>query len=344
MTTGLQGFSNVVTMFRDYLLILGVPGAKFGTNYADITGEIDWVKAMAVQWQETAQKSGAKLVSLCGHDSVPWDLSVSKMQEMLQRKCGDDLKTVTFWDDLRGSAPGGTLATILNALGGKTIKAPRGEFDPFLRLPDGSKSKYVCKASNPVFIGRANSPWENTSQTGERWTAPFVMAGVNSQVVRWSHALRQSGSNSLTYSEMQLCPDFRGAFVSYFGLATMGALILNPLTLPLMKKYALPKPGEGPSMEKMLKKNYLCVFGEGIGAKGNRVECIMYFPRDAGCLDTSRMLVESALCLAKDDLKTPGGFWTPSTGMGDHLFNRLIESGTHFHSRVIRKEETKAKL
>jgi hypothetical protein len=40
--------------------------AKFGTHYVDITGEVDWVKSMYGLWQETAQKTGAKLVSFCG--------------------------------------------------------------------------------------------------------------------------------------------------------------------------------------------------------------------------------------------------------------------------------------
>lgn len=42
--------------------------AKYGTHYVDITGEVDWVKAMLCQWQETAQKTGAKIISFCGHE------------------------------------------------------------------------------------------------------------------------------------------------------------------------------------------------------------------------------------------------------------------------------------
>lgn len=41
--------------------------AKLGTHYVDITGEVDWVKAMLCQWQATAQESGAKIISFCGH-------------------------------------------------------------------------------------------------------------------------------------------------------------------------------------------------------------------------------------------------------------------------------------
>ena len=324
--------------------------AKFGTHYVDITGEVDWVKAMVVQWQSTAQQTGAKLISFCGHDSIPWDLCVYKMQQEMQEKCQDDLATVTFWDEMRGEAPGGTLATVLNSIEGNSVRAPRGDFDPFLKLPDGSKSKFVAKAQNPSFIAKSNSPWDKAGGKtySNRWTAPFLMAGINSQVVRWSHALRRSGNPSLVYREMQVCPDFRAAFLSFFGLAAFGTMLLNPLTSTLMKKYVLPKPGDGPSMDKMVKKHYLTIYGEGIGVKGNRAECIMYFPRDVGCLDTSRMLIESALTLVQDEEKLPsvgGGFWTPSTAMGQRLLDRLVDTGTHFLLRVVKKEEvTRAKL
>jgi Saccharopine dehydrogenase NADP binding domain len=41
--------------------------AKFGTHYVDITGEVDWVKAMMCLWQSTAHTAGAKLISFCGN-------------------------------------------------------------------------------------------------------------------------------------------------------------------------------------------------------------------------------------------------------------------------------------
>ena len=50
--------------------------AENGTHYCDITGEIDWVRIMIDKYDDVARKSGAKIVSMCGHDCVPWDLSV----------------------------------------------------------------------------------------------------------------------------------------------------------------------------------------------------------------------------------------------------------------------------
>lgn len=46
--------------------------ARYGTNYVDITGETGWNKDMIMKWDEKAQETGAKIVSLCGCDSIPW--------------------------------------------------------------------------------------------------------------------------------------------------------------------------------------------------------------------------------------------------------------------------------
>jgi short subunit dehydrogenase-like uncharacterized protein len=43
------------------------------------------------------------------------------------------------------------------------------------------------------------------------------------------------------------------------------------------------------------------------------------------------MLGEAALCLALDDTRTRGGFWTPASAMGNALTQRLIHrAGLHF--------------
>jgi len=232
--------------------------AKFGTHYVDITGEVDWVKAMLCQWQETAQKTGARLIPFCGHDSIPWDISYLKLQQLLGDECNDKLKTITFWDAMRGEAPGGTFATILNSVTGDSHRPPKMDFDPFLRLPDGTKSKYVCKSDLPTFPVKAESNGiELTSGKNKHqqqpWASPFIMAMVNSQVVRWTHALIGQGSTSVTYKETAVDPDFKTAFVNYMGVAMAGSMLFNPITLHFLKT-KMTKLGEGPSMEAMEKK------------------------------------------------------------------------------------------
>jgi short subunit dehydrogenase-like uncharacterized protein len=161
------------------------------------------------------------------------------------------------------------------------------------------------------------------------------MSAVNLDVISWSQALR--GGAPLKYSEVLIQPDFKTAFVSYFQLVVFLTGIFNPITKYLLANFVLPKPGQGPSMEYMEKSCFLSVTMLGIGSKGSRAMSTMYFPRDAGYLDTARMLAEAGLCMAlqEDDLPTNGGgFFSPGYGLGKVLLQRLINTGTYFQSSI----------
>ena len=47
---------------------------------------------------------------------------------------------------------------------------------------------------------------------------------------------------------------------------------------------------------------------------------------DPGYGSTSKMLAESAVCLALDSLDVGGGFWTPASSMGNKLLARLSKN------------------
>jgi short subunit dehydrogenase-like uncharacterized protein len=297
--------------------------AKFGTHYVDITGETAFTKTMMLKWEKTAKQTGAKIISFCGHDSVPWDLTVMKLEQILKQKTGEDLVTVTCMDEIVSVPSGGTLLTISLAMDGKSMKAP--ETNPFLNAVSSTKFDF------PLFVKKSKYLWNGETC----YTEPFLMSSINAEVVGWSQALR--GSPSLTYSECRVGPDWKTAFVNWMGLVAGMTALMNPITGSLLKKFVIPKPGEGPTMADMENKHFLCIAAEGIGSKGSRVESMLYFSKCPGYLETGRMVVESGLSLALEEAALPvkdGGFFTPSVGMGDVLLDRLTRTGTYFASRV----------
>jgi short subunit dehydrogenase-like uncharacterized protein len=54
---------------------------------------------------------------------------------------------------------------------------------------------------------------------------------------------------------------------------------------------------------------------------------------DPGYSETAKMLAESALCLAQDDLSCAGGVLTPAAAMGPSLLARLQDAGLQFEIR-----------
>ncbi|MDH3308762.1 MAG: hypothetical protein OEO77_14765 [Acidimicrobiia bacterium] len=87
----------------------------------------------------------------------------------------------------------------------------------------------------------------------------------------------------------------------------------------------LPDSGEGPDQETRESGEWKIVL---IGKMDNgaTVRTIVGGEGDPATDSTSRMLVESALCLARDAEKIPvgGGSWTPAAAMEDLLLDRLI--------------------
>jgi len=308
--------------------------AYTGTDYCDITGETEWVKENILLFGDLAKESGARIVSLCGHDSIPWDLSVHTLAKLLNEK-GENLAKVTFMDEIQGGPSGGTLATMIHAIEGgsnvdQAIPPARTKHNPLMLSADNKTvSPFKTKNQSPLLF---------PVKAFGSWIAPFVMSVINFDAVRRSAALRTCGNGSLVYVEGMHCPDFKTSVVHTIGLFTGVALLLvNPLRNLLMNYGTIPKPGEGPSL-KTMKNGFLRVTGYGEGDKGGRVNSVMYFDVDAGYRDTSRMLMESGLTLVLNgkDLKCGGGVMTPGYALGDHLLNRLVKTGTRFATKIVK--------
>ena len=166
------------------------------------------------------------------------------------------------------------------------------------------------------------------------WIAPFFMAEVNGNVVKRSNALLgYSSEKILTYSEVQVFPDAFAAFNASVGLA-LGLLVLAfyPLRFLLIHSNLLPAPGSGPDL-KQLQRGFLRITAVGRGGNGSQKSAELFFPNDAGYIDTARMLVESGLSVvSRASSSTPiaGGFYTPAAAMGDTVLDRLIAGGCVF--------------
>ena len=98
-----------------------------------------------------------------------------------------------------------------------------------------------------------------------------------------------------------------------------------PPTRALLNRFVLPQPGEGPDREQRETGFFKIVV---VGTAGeHQVRVRIDGKRDPGYGATSRMLGESAACLALDGDALPvgGGSWTPASCMADALRPRLAQ-------------------
>jgi short subunit dehydrogenase-like uncharacterized protein len=131
-------------------------------------------------------------------------------------------------------------------------------------------------------------------------------------------------------------PDFRYSHfaslrrlpVAVGGVLGVGALVglaqVAPARRALLRRLS---PGQGPSAAKRAASWFTVTF---VGEGGGQRVVTRVAGGDPGYDETAKMLAESALCLAFDELPTTAGQVTTAAAMGDALLTRLQRAGIVF--------------
>ena len=296
--------------------------AETGTDYCDITGETHWLKEMLVKYESLAQLTGARLVSCCAFDSIPSDLGVYFLQKESKNKYASLLPNVKMRvAAVRGGVSGGTVASILGFIDAlRDNSVVRSEsMDPY----------QLCRERPKRTMGKQRFPFPRYDSEFKSWTTPFIMEATNTRVVLRSNSISKNshGDKPFAYSEAMLTGSgFRGllsAVLIFIGLSLAAVLLFFRPPRLIITKLFLPAPGRGPTEESQL-QGYFDIRFLGSNDKGQRLAVKVTGDRDPGYGSTAKMAAQSALCLAGTPReKTPGGFWTPSTSMGEALLSRL---------------------
>ena len=300
-----------------------------GTNYCDITGETQWIRRIIDKYHKLAEKNNIKIINSCGFDSIPSDMGVYYFQKRIFEKTGEYASMINMRvAGAKGGISGGTYNSLSNVL-----EEARVDKDVRKTLINPYGLNPVGKQFGPDKPDLQKVIYDKISKS---WIAPFVMAGINTKIVRRSHALIDFKYGSdFSYDEATLAgKGVPGKIKGYISLIPIflatrkkGSIIKN------IVDYILPKSGEGPSETKRINGYYNLRFYLTIGNKTYASKVIG--DMDPGYGSTSKMLAESAICLALDKTPERFGILTPSVGLGDSLLKRLQENaGLTFESNI----------
>lgn len=283
--------------------------AAAGTDYVDLTGEPEFVDRMWLRHHEQAQRSGARLVHCCGFDSIPHDLGAYFTVKQLPE--GVPL-TVNGYVRTGAEFSGGTFSSAINGFGRarQTLSVARRRRQAEQR-PAGRKVRAA-----PLRARRDNDLGG--------WVVPLPT--IDGDVVRRSAVALERYGPDFTYGHHAVARHLSSVAMTTGGVGAALVLAQLPPTRKLLLK-AFPSPGEGPSEETRAKSWFRITF---VGEGGGERIVTEVSGGDPGYSETSKMLAESGLCLAFDELPETAGQVTTAAAMGDALLDRLQAAGIGF--------------
>lgn len=277
--------------------------ATHGTDYVDLSGEPAWMQHTIEAYHSLAQRSGARIVHSCGFDSIPFDLGVFHLQEHAKAITGSPVSRVK-----------GRVRAMNGSFSGGTIASLRATMAAAAENPDIITTLLNPFALTGGFTG-PTQPNGNEPRYDEElssWSAPFIMATINSKNIHRSNFLMgHPYGEAFAYDEMLLTGDGDQGKATAEFVAKDNTLATSPL-----------KPGEGPSREEREAGNYKTLF-VAESPSGDMLMTSVSGDRDPGYGSTSKMLAEAALCLLMNPGLGSGGVQTPAAAMGQPLIDRL---------------------
>jgi len=158
--------------------------AEAGTHYVDLTGETLFIRRSIDDCDAIAKETGAKIVHSCGFDSIPSDLGVFALHLAAARDGDGRLgRTKMAVVSASGGFSGGTIASAMHQMSETRGNPALAKVlaDPYALSPD--------RAAEPSPGDGPDRRSASFDTDWKAWASPFVMALINTRVVRRSNAL-----------------------------------------------------------------------------------------------------------------------------------------------------------
>lgn len=285
--------------------------AEAGIDYVDLTGEPQFVDEMWLAYHETAVATGARLVHACGFDSIPYDLGV--LHTVQQLPAGAPI-TIKGYIRAKASFSAGTYHSALGQLG--QFRGSRAAARQRRARESRPTDRRVRGGGG---VGRAEPPVKGFG---------VPLPTLDPQIVlRSARALERYGPD-FTYEHHA---HFRTRRMMALAAPVLGAVAVGALIPPVRALLVrLKSSGDGPSEDERERSWFTLTL---VGTSGDTKLVTTVRGGDPGYTETSKMLAESAMCLAYDDLPAVAGQTTTAVAMGSALINRLQNAGIDFATR-----------
>ena len=290
---------------------------RLGTDYVDLSGETPYAASLIDRYHHAAEAAGVHIVPMSGYDSIPSDLGVLFAVNQVRDRWDQPTRSCKSVCNMAGQLSGGTLATGIE-MGRDFPEAAALAKEPFAMGGGTVPRAEDMDLQAAVF-----------DETAQCWTMPFMMATINTRVVRRSNAWLHYGL-AFGYQEVAKAPSQEVAEKVAAAEKRSASKESWKMAAKMRDAGKLPKQGEGPSEEVRAKSWFSHdIYAE--AADGRKLVCRVS-GGDPGYGETAKMVAQSALCLLfdKERLARKGGVLTSAAAGGTFLIDRLNGAGIKF--------------
>lgn len=329
---------STVGPYGKYGLPIVAACAAAGTDYADLTGEVPFVRSCIDRYHKQAIESGARIVHSCGFDSIPSDLTVYALHRRVVDDGAGELGDTTFVlraSSYAGGFSGGMVSSMADLIQMSSDTETRRLLDdPYSLSPNRSAEPDLGR--QPDLQVRKGS--DIAPELRGVWTGGYLMGLYNTRCVRrtnalldWSYGRRFRYAETLSMGTSPAAPMAAAMTNATIANATrFGGRYLDMLPSGFLDSVR-PAPGVGRTEGS---RGYYKVETYTTTTRGARYVATMTQHSDPGYTATAMMLGESAIALAteRDRLADRYGVLTPAAAMGDALLARLPAAGATLHT------------
>jgi short subunit dehydrogenase-like uncharacterized protein len=316
-----------------------------GAHYADLTGELPFVREIVEDFHGPASQAGVKIVQVCGFEALPPDLLVALAAEQAGAQWGEGLAAV---DLEAGFVPPPGLPRPSDGISGGTfqsLSAVAGAdgaaliTDPALLITDPAVAAAVRRVSpieltprrgarGAVIAPMSPAPFINPAVIHRTAALKAAADGRPAEPFRYREGMAIDGRAASAPARWAVAGALSATQVGLRALARARPAVRRPIASALAR--VGPSSGFGPAAERLEGWRWtMTAFARTTG--GRELELILQADGHPGYLATARMLGEAGMLLA-EDAATPAtaGCLTPASALGTGSAARFERAGVRF--------------
>ena len=316
-----------------------------GAHYADLTGEIPFVRAIIDDFDRPAAAAGVKVVQVCGFEALPPDLLILLARERARERWGDGLAAVDLEATITppkglprpsDGISGGTFQS-LSAVAGAEDSALIA--DPAALVPDAAAAAAIRRVSPIALAPRHGSngavvapmaPASFINPAVIHRTAALVASaeGRAAEPFRYREGVVLGGSAVSLPARWGLAGILSATQMGLLGIARARPAVRRPVA-SLLSRIG-PASGYGPAPDRLRGWRWtMSVHARTTG--GRELDVRVEANGHPGYLATAKLLGEAGMLLS-EDRATPerAGCLTPAAALGSACVDRFERAGVRF--------------